>query len=83
MTFSSLEEEAQDFSAHILLKGGEYLEFPAPINVADSDPTWKKILAELERGADVRVELEEQAVRLDDELEQLLGAPASISLRIF
>ncbi|MBX3227162.1 MAG: hypothetical protein KIT84_35500 [Labilithrix sp.] len=41
--------------ARVLRKGGESLEFPAPIVVGDA--TWKKIEAELEQGADVTLEL--------------------------
>jgi hypothetical protein len=58
-SYLSPEEETsptEGFSADVVLKGGERLEFPRPVVVSESDPTWATILAELERGADVTLE---------------------------
>ncbi len=42
------------FRADVLCKGGERLDFPAPIDVGGSgDASWRRVVAELERGADV------------------------------
>lgn len=52
--FSSVQMEGSasaGFRATVLRRGGEYLEFPAPIT-PESD-AWTRILTELERGADV------------------------------
>lgn len=54
---SPLEDErspVEGFGADVLRKGGERLDFPAPVTPTDApDSTWAKILAELDRGADV------------------------------
>lgn len=53
LNFSALEEspgENLGFRATVLRKGGESLEFPAPA-------AWPKLVAELERGADVTLQL--------------------------
>jgi hypothetical protein len=53
---SSIEGEPSSedgFAADVLRKGGERLDFQAPVAVGDTDAAWTKILAELDRGAQV------------------------------
>lgn len=57
MRFDVVEETpgaGAGFRADVLCKGGERLDFAAPVDVGGAgDATWRRVVAELERGADV------------------------------
>lgn len=50
-------ESADGFAARVLMRGGEHLEFPAPVVPDDANRPWKRILTEIARGADVDLEV--------------------------
>jgi len=54
---SAARDSSDGFSGRVLMRGGEHLDFPAPIVPDDANRPWKRILTEVARGADVDLEV--------------------------